>query len=148
MTENEIAKNAYVSEYSQAWEDAPPHVQKLWIAAWHAAAHRPPVLPDTTEQILRDEASGYDPKGLCYVRAGLMTEAADLICALATDSGRFQTDCDELRQRVSILTRFVESIDFQRDDDIPDDVHSIVQHWPAMVPLPNAEITGAGTASG
>lgn len=138
MTENDAAKAAYVAEYATAWTDAPHHVQKLWLAAWHAAAHRPPVIPDTTEAILRDEADGYDPKGLCYVRAGLLTEAADLICALATDSGRFQTDCDALRTRVSILTRFVETVEFEQDDDCPDDVWSIVQHWPAIVPLPNA----------
>jgi hypothetical protein len=30
-------------------------------------------------EILRDEASGYAPKGLAYVRAGLLTDAADEI---------------------------------------------------------------------
>ena len=49
----------------------------------------PPVITGTTEEILRDEASGYDPKGLCYVRAGLLLEAADLIAALATERDRF-----------------------------------------------------------
>ena len=146
MTENEVAKNAYVSEYNTAWADTPPHVQKLWLSAWHAAAYRPPVLPDTTEQILRDEASGYDAKGLCYVRAGLMTEAADLICALATDSGRFQSSCDELRQRVAVLVKFVESLEFEQGDELPDDVWSIVQHWPGLVPLPNVEVTGTAAA--
>ena len=45
----------------------------------------PPVITGTTEEILRDEASGYDPKGLCYVRAGLLLEAANLIAALAIE---------------------------------------------------------------
>lgn len=49
----------------------------------------PPVITGTTEAILRDEASGYDPKGLCYVRAGLLLEAANLIAALATERDRF-----------------------------------------------------------
>lgn len=49
----------------------------------------PPVITGTTEEILRDEASGYDPKGLCYVRAGLLLEAANLIAALATERDRF-----------------------------------------------------------
>ena len=49
----------------------------------------PPVITGTTEEILRDEASGYDPKGLCYVRAGLLLEAANLIAALATERDRY-----------------------------------------------------------
>lgn len=49
----------------------------------------PPVITGTTEEILRDEASGYDQKGLCYVRAGLLLEAANLIAALSSERDRF-----------------------------------------------------------
>ena len=55
---NGKAIDAYEAKYEKTWTEAPPHCQKMWIEAWHAAIAQAITVVETYRVSVGNSAAG------------------------------------------------------------------------------------------